>query len=81
MDLTQDGLDEGQLTAIRARLDEPPPVLALAGRNQGLTALTAYLALLRDDRIQLMEEIDRLKAEMDGDSVGPSSTLTTSDPV
>lgn len=65
MDPPRDGLDEDQLAAIRARLNEPPPMLALAGRNHGLTAITAYLALLKNGRIHLVEEIDRLKAGMD----------------
>ena len=53
-----------QLTAIRARLDEPPPIIALAGRNHGVTPIVEYLALLREDRIALVEEIDRLRAEL-----------------
>jgi len=53
-----------QLTAIRARLDEPPPVIALAGRNHGVTPLVEYLAQLREDRIALVEEIDRLRDEL-----------------
>jgi hypothetical protein len=58
-----DDMTDEQLTAIRARLDEPPPVIALAGRNHGVTPLVEYLALLREDRIVLVEEIDRLRAE------------------
>jgi hypothetical protein len=65
MDPIRDGIDEGQLAVIRARLDEPPPMLALASRNNGLTAISAYLTLLREDRIQLLDEIDRLRAEME----------------
>jgi len=59
-------MSEDQLTAIRARLDEPPPVIALAGRNHGITPLVEYLALLRNDRVMLVEEIDRLRAEISG---------------
>jgi hypothetical protein len=58
-----DEMSEEQLSAIRARLDEPPPVIALAGRNHGITPLVEYLALLRNDRIRLVDEIDRLRAE------------------
>ena len=54
-------LGDDRLAALRARLDEPLPPLALVGRNHGLTAISSYLALLRDDRIQLTEEIDRLR--------------------
>jgi len=59
-------LSEEQLLAIRARLDELPPVIALAGRNHGLTPIVEYLALLRDDRIMLVNELDRLRAEISG---------------
>lgn len=48
-----------QLEAIRARLDEPPPVI-----NNGITPIVEYLNLLRHDRIQLVDELDRLRAEM-----------------
>jgi hypothetical protein len=57
-------ISETQLNAIRARLDEPPPVIALAGRNHGLTPIVEYLAMLRDDRIRLVDELDRLRAEL-----------------
>jgi hypothetical protein len=64
-------MTSAQLAAIRARLDEPPPVIALAGRKQGLTPIVEFIALLREDRIQLVDEIDRLRAEMEatGDPV------------
>jgi hypothetical protein len=52
-----------QLEAIRARLSEPPPLIALAELHPGRTALVEYLARLQDDRIALVEEIDRLRAE------------------
>jgi hypothetical protein len=61
-----DEMTEEQLGAIRARLDEPPPLIALAGRNHGVTPLVEYLALLREDRIMLVEEINRLRAELTG---------------
>ncbi|HUY65455.1 MAG TPA: hypothetical protein VMV06_01430 [Acidimicrobiales bacterium] len=65
-----DGMSDEQLAAIRARLDEPPPVIALAGRNQGLTPIAAYLTLLREDRVQLVDEIDRLRIELAGGDSG-----------
>ena len=40
-----------------------PPLLALAERNQGPTALIEYLRRLQDDRIALVDEVDRLRAE------------------
>ncbi|MDQ1427320.1 MAG: hypothetical protein QOK39_796 [Acidimicrobiaceae bacterium] len=57
-------MTDEQLLAIRVRIDEPPPLLALAERHQGATALTEYLRLLQDDRIALVDEIDRLRAEL-----------------
>jgi hypothetical protein len=60
-----DELTADQLNAIRARLAEPPPTIALAARNHGYTPLIEYIALLRDDRIKLVDEIDRLRAELD----------------
>src|ERR1700691_6643352 len=62
-----------QLEAIRARLEEPPPLIALAERSPGRTALVEYLARLTDDRIALVEEIDRLRAEL-ADSTGREQT-------
>ena len=52
------------LQAIRARLDEPPPLLALAERHRGQTALVEYLERLQKDRIALVEEVDRLRADL-----------------
>jgi hypothetical protein len=54
-------MDPAMLEAIRARLDEPPPLLALVERHHGTTALSEYLARLRDDRIALVDEVDRLR--------------------
>ena len=71
-----DEMTEEQLSAIRARLDEPPPVIALAGRNHGVTPLVEYLALLRNDRIVLVEEIDRLRAEITGTGASDFSDRT-----
>ncbi|MHB1710162.1 MAG: hypothetical protein ACYCV7_01995 [Acidimicrobiales bacterium] len=64
MDGPLEEMSDEQLAAIRARLDEPPPVIALAGRNRGLTPIVEYLALLREDRVDLVDEIDRLRAEL-----------------
>jgi len=64
MHAIHDEFGDDQLAVLRARLDEPPPPLALVGRNHGLTAISSYLALLRDDRIQLTEAIDRLRSEL-----------------
>lgn len=52
------------LAAIRARLDEPPPLLALVERHRGQTALAEYLSRLASDRIALVDEVDRLRAEL-----------------
>ena len=66
VDESPDQISDEELKAIRARLDEPPPVIALAGRNHGLTPIVEYLALLRQDRIMLVNELDRLRAEITG---------------
>jgi len=42
------------------RVDEPPPPIAVASRNRGLTPLQAYLRLLEEDRIDLNNEIGQL---------------------
>jgi hypothetical protein len=57
-------MESATLEAIRARLEEPPPLLALAGRHRGTTALNEYLARLRADRSSLVDEVDRLRAEL-----------------
>lgn len=64
MDLPE--MTEAQLAAIKARLDEPPPVIALAERNRGTTALNEYLKSLSDDRIALAQEVARLREELRG---------------
>lgn len=61
-------MNDEQLSVIRARLDEPPPIIALAGRNRGLTPIVEYISLLRENRINLVNEIDRMKIEMAGKS-------------
>jgi hypothetical protein len=65
-------MGEEQLAAIRARLAEPPPPIALAARNHGFTPLVEYLALLQEDRIALVDEVDRLRAEIVGEADGQS---------
>lgn len=57
-------MTQEQLRAIRARLEEPPPLLALAERHRGSTALAEYLKRLQDDRIALVDEVDRLRGEL-----------------
>lgn len=57
-------MTQEQLRAIRARLEEPPPLLALAERHRGSTALAEYLKRLQDDRIALVNEVDRLRGEL-----------------
>jgi MerR family transcriptional regulator/heat shock protein HspR len=59
-----DEMTHEQLASIRARLGEPPPPLALAERKGGQTALAEYLARLQEDRIALVDEVDRLRAEI-----------------
>jgi hypothetical protein len=55
-----------QLGAIRARLEEPPPLIALAERKPGRTPLVEYLRRLQEDRIALVDEVDRLREEILG---------------
>lgn len=70
-----DEMTQEQLASIRARLDEPPPPLVLAERKGGQTALAEYLARLQADRIALVDEVDRLRAEM-----GPEAGRGEGDP-
>jgi hypothetical protein len=44
------------------RVDEPPPPIAQAARNRGLTPLQTYLRLLEEDRIDLSNEVNQLTA-------------------
>jgi hypothetical protein len=66
-------MDPATLEAIRARLDEPPPLLALVERHQGTTALSEYLARLRDDRIALVDEVDLLREALGSSPAGAPS--------
>lgn len=68
------------LAAIRARLDEPPPLLALAQRHRGATALAEYLGRLQQDRIALVDEVDRLRAELARAGETPTSREMEADP-
>lgn len=72
-------MSEEQLAAIRARLAEPPPLIALAELHPGRTALVEYLGRLKDDRIALVDEIDRLRAESgdERDTSGPAAQRET----
>jgi hypothetical protein len=62
-----DEMSEEVLRAIRARLDEPPPLIALAERHRGGTALFEYLTRLQQDRIALVDEVDRLRRTLEED--------------
>ena len=70
--MDDEAMSEATLRAIRARLDEPPPLLALAERRGGTTALAEYLARLQQDRIALVDELDRLRAELGTPTAPPS---------
>jgi hypothetical protein len=59
------GMSDERLAEIRERLDDLPPFIALAGSNQRFTPVASYLRLLRSDQIELVNEIDRLKAELE----------------
>lgn len=59
-----DEMSDEALQAIRARLEEPPPLIALAERHRGCTALFEYLTRLQQDRMALVDEVDRLRAEL-----------------
>lgn len=67
-------MSQAQLIGIRARLEEPPPLVVLANRNRGQTALIEYLKRLQDDRIALVDEVDRLRAQFAGEDPSPQPT-------
>lgn len=69
-----EAMSEEQLAAIRARLAEPPPLRALPERNQGRTALSVYLLRLENDRVALVDEVDRLRAEVTEDGLARQPT-------
>jgi hypothetical protein len=47
--------------SIRPHFDEDPPAIALVARNRVLTPIETYLRLLQSDRIDLVNEIERLR--------------------
>jgi hypothetical protein len=54
-----------RLAEIRAQLDQPPPIRAVAASNYDKSPVASYLNLLRDNQMDLVNEIDRLKAELE----------------
>jgi hypothetical protein len=57
---------EEQMLVIRARLEEPPPLLALEERKRGNHGPGRIPALLQEDLVALVDEVDRLRAELGG---------------
>jgi hypothetical protein len=51
-------------------LNEPPPVVSVA-RNHSKSPVASYLSRLRNDQMDLVEEIIRLKAELEAARVLP----------
>jgi hypothetical protein len=69
-------LSNERLGEIRARLDQPPPVSAISASNQDKSPVANYLNLLRNDLIDLVNEIDRLKAELEAAGSLPTAIST-----
>jgi hypothetical protein len=53
----------GGLARLGTHIDEPPPLIARVARNRGLTPIQTYLRLLQDDRIDLNDEVNRIKGQ------------------
>jgi hypothetical protein len=53
----------GDLPGNWLRVNEPPPPIAQAARNRGLTQLQTYLRLLEEDRIDLNNEVSQLTGD------------------
>ena len=54
-------MSQVQLAEIKARLAERPPIRAVAKGSQSPVA--EYLTHLRNDQIELVREVERLRAE------------------
>ena len=63
MDESGREMSQERLAEIRARLAERPPVSAVAASNRDKSPVATYLSVLRNDQIELLREIDRLKAQ------------------
>ena len=55
-------MTELRLAEIKARLAERPPISALSNGNADKSPVATYLNRLRDDQIELVAEVERLKA-------------------
>jgi hypothetical protein len=58
-------LSDERLAEIRARLHESPPVIAVAASIREKSPVASYLHLVRNDQLDLVNEVDRLKAELE----------------
>ena len=56
-----------RLAEIRARLSEPPPVTLVGSPDRERSPVATYMRQLRNDQSDLLDEVDRLKAELRGD--------------
>jgi hypothetical protein len=68
-------MSDERFAEIRERLNEPPPVVSVA-RNHSKSPVASYLSRLRNDQMDLVEEIIRLKAELEAARVLPVALST-----
>lgn len=72
-------MSDERLAEITARLAEPPPFVSLTGSKRSRTPVASYISVLRNDQIDLVSEIERLKAELEAERrplVTPMTTLS-----
>ena len=72
-------MSDERLAEITARLAESPPFVALTGSKRGSTPVASYISVLRSGEIDLVNEIERLKAELEAERrllVAPMTTLS-----
>jgi hypothetical protein len=62
MDYVGKEISQGRLAEIKARLAQPPPVRLITGGGRDKSPIASYLSLLRNDQIDLVREVERLRA-------------------
>jgi hypothetical protein len=58
------GMSDDRLAEIKVHLAKQAPFIALSSSNPDKSPVASYVRVLRQDQVDLVKEIDRLKAEL-----------------
>ena len=66
------GISDERLNEIRRRLNQRPPVVAVVS-DPDKSPVASYLGAMRQDQRDLLDEVDRLKAQVEAFRIGGST--------